>query len=174
MRFKGFKLAGIEPSCETVGVLLSALCACQSVTEVSALMSCIHSCKNFKVIADLLDERSEGKDKESLWKDAVALFDRLQLEGTAARLVLYDSLVEALWCFGWRARAWRVLMAGRKRGVFPQARVFSGEELLLDLHMLSVNVAQVMLLTWLCEMESTCIKEDTPYEQVYTRPCGMS
>jgi hypothetical protein len=31
----------------------------------------------------------------------------------------------------------------------------------------------VMLLMWLCEMESMCIKEDTPYEQVYTWPCGM-
>ena len=50
---------------------------------------------------------------------------------------------------------------------FPQAKVVADEELLLDLHLLSVNVAQVMLIAWLSEMESTCIKEETPYEQVW-------
>lgn len=50
---------------------------------------------------------------------------------------------------------------------FPQARVVADEELLLDLHLLSVNVAQVMLIAWLLEMESTCIKEETPYEQLW-------
>jgi hypothetical protein len=57
--------------------------------------------------------------------------------------------------------------------VFPQARVVADEELLLDLHLLSVNVAQVMLVSWLSDMESTCIKEDTPYEQVCIQP-GLS
>lgn len=165
-RFFALKGTGTEPSCETIGVLLTALCSCRLHEEVSALLDCIQSCKSFGVIAWLLKERSEILGNRHLWVEATVLFDALQSEGTASRLVLYDSLVEALWCFGWRGRAWKVLMAGRERGVFPQARVVADEELLLDLHLLSVNVAQVMLVSWLSEMESTCIKEDTPYEQV--------
>lgn len=165
-RFFALKGTGAEPSCETIGVLLTALCSCRLHEEVSALLDCIQSCKRFGVIAWLLEERGESQGNRLLWVEATVLFDALQSEGTASRLVLYDSLVEALWCFGWRGRAWKVLMAGRERGVFPQARVVADEELLLDLHLLSVNVAQVMLVSWLSEMESTCIKEDTPYEQV--------
>lgn len=165
-RFFALKGTGTEPSCETIGVLLTALCSCRLHEEVSALLDCIQSCKRFGVIAWLLKERNEILGNRHLWVEATVLFDALQSEGTASRLVLYDSLVEALWCFGWRGRAWKVLMAGRERGVFPQARVVADEELLLDLHLLSVNVAQVMLVSWLSEMESMCIKEDTPYEQV--------
>ncbi|KAG0620466.1 hypothetical protein M758_4G218100 [Ceratodon purpureus] len=165
-RFGAFKGTGTEPSCETIGVLLTALCSCRLHEDVSALLNCIRSCKGFGVIAWLLEEREESQGDKFLWVEATVLFDALQSEGTASRLVLYDSLVEALWCFGWRGRSWKVLMAGRERGVFPQARVVADEELLLDLHLLSVNVAQVMLVSWLSEMESTCIKEDTPYEQV--------
>lgn len=167
-RFFALKGPGTEPSCETIGVLLTALCSCRLHEDVAALLNCIQSCKRFGVIAWLLEEREESQGNRLLWVEATVLFDVLQSEGAASRLVLYDSLVEALWCFGWRGRAWKVLMAGRERGVFPQARVVADEELLLDLHLLSVNVAQVMLVSWLSEMESTCIKEDTPYEQVRT------
>ncbi|XP_024394380.1 uncharacterized protein [Physcomitrium patens] len=166
VRFSALKEAGTEPSCETIGVLLTALCSCRLLEDVSALLNCIRNCEGFGVIAWLLEESAESLGDKFLWVEATVLFDALQSEGTASRLVLYDSLVEALWCFGWRGRAWKVLMAGRERDVFPQARVVADEELLLDLHLLSVNVAQVMLVSWLSEMESTCIKEDTPYEQV--------
>jgi hypothetical protein len=166
-RFNALKVTGMEASCQTIGVLLTALCSCRTHEEISGLLSCIRSCKDFSIIARLLEERVDKEDETSLWLEAAVLFDGLQSEGTAPRLVLYDALVEALWCFGWRGRAWQVLIAGRERNVFPQARVVADEELLLDLHLLSVNVAQVMLIAWLSEMESTCIKEETPYEQVW-------
>ena len=54
MRFMALKGTGTEPSCKTIGVLLTALCSCRLYEDVSALLNCIGSCKGFGVIARLL------------------------------------------------------------------------------------------------------------------------
>ncbi|BFI40622.1 protein MpPPR_65 [Marchantia polymorpha subsp. ruderalis] len=102
-------------------------------------------------------------DTDSNWDLVEHVLDNLKIEGVGHNLEFYNGLLEALWFFGQRKRAARLLQEGRKRGVFVEAFRKTRMMWAVDVHRMSTGAALTTLIMWLLDMqEATMCGEELP------------
>ncbi|KAI5070376.1 hypothetical protein GOP47_0014719 [Adiantum capillus-veneris] len=116
-------------------------------------------------------------DEASNWSGIVQpAFDSIKVNGIEDNTMFFNSLLDALWWAGQRSRATRVLVEGRRRGVFPESLSKSSTLWSLDVHRMSVGAALTSVLSWLQELQAVAKKpEDVPkLFSITTRRTGES
>ncbi|CAI0549565.1 unnamed protein product [Linum tenue] len=162
-QFQEIKASGILPSVICYCMMLAVYAKSDRWSEAYDLLNemLTHRVSNVhQVIGQLI----KGEyDDESNWQMVEYVFDRLNSEGCGLGMRFYNTLLEALWWLGQKARAAKVLREATKRGLFPE--IFRKSKLVwsVDVHRLSVGSACTAISVWLNDIHDRFTNgEDLP------------
>ncbi|CAN1183058.1 Pentatricopeptide repeat-containing protein At1g74850, chloroplastic [Linum perenne] len=162
-QFQEIKSSGILPSVICYCMMLAVYAKNDRRSDAYELLNemLTHRVSNVhQVIGQLI----KGEyDDEANWQMVEFVFDRLSSEGCGLGMRFYNTLLEALWWLGQKARAAKVLREATKRGLFPELYRKSKLVWSVDVHRLWEGGAYTAISVWLNNMYQSFISgEDFP------------
>ncbi|KAH0457436.1 hypothetical protein IEQ34_012751 [Dendrobium chrysotoxum] len=162
--FLEIQSAGIMPSVIAHCMLLSVLAKNDRWDDAYELLGEMKSNRvsNAHQVISLLIKGDY--DDESNWQMVEYVFHKYNSAGCSLGLRFYNTLLDALWWFGQKARAARVLHEATGRGLFPELYRRSKLVWSVDVHRMSVGGALTAISVWFNDLhERFRSGEDLPH-----------
>lgn len=151
-RFLEIKSLGITPSIISYCLLLSLYAKNDRWDEAYQLLDEMQN-TTASNIHQVIGAMIKGDyDDEANWQMVEYAFDTFNPEGCGFGLRFYNTILEALWWLGQRARAKRVLDEATRRGLFPELHRDSKFVWSVDVHRMSIGASLLAISTWLKDM----------------------
>lgn len=147
--FLEIQSTGVTPSVIEHCMLLSVLSKNNRWDDAYKLLDMMKS-HRFSNTHQVIGSMFSGDyDDESNWQMVEYVFDKYNSAGSSLGIRFYNSLLDALWWFGQKARAARVLQEAIRRGLFPELYHQSKLVWAVDVHRMSVGGALTAISVWL-------------------------
>lgn len=145
----------LSPKVVLFSALLEALGRCSRSEDAVSIFGSLKMFGFPTALAELLLLDDVGEHDER-WQRLAEEFQRVDNEGLNAEMQrgFHNAFVDALWILGWEVRALRVVEFSLERGIFGNVCTWDDGEWRLQLQMTSVGAAQVLLLTWIAQIQA--------------------
>ncbi|GAB2213183.1 hypothetical protein Drorol1_Dr00021205 [Drosera rotundifolia] len=150
--FQEIKNLGISPSIICYSMMLAVYAKNEQLDNAYSLLEEMVHTKKSNVVQAIGQLIQGDFDDESNWQIVDYVFDQINAQGCGFGMRFYNSLLEALWWLGQKARAARVLNEAFKRGLFPE--LFRKNKLLwsLDVHRMWPGSTSTAISIWLNDL----------------------
>ncbi|KAG9456747.1 hypothetical protein H6P81_001255 [Aristolochia fimbriata] len=151
-RFMEIQESGVMPSVISYCLLLAVYAKNNRWAEAYELLEEMKTSRlsnTHQVIGSMI---KGDYDMGSNWQMVEYVFDKFISQGCGWGLRFYNSLLEAMWFLGQRARATRVLHEATKRGLFPELYRKSKLVWSVDVHRMSIGGALTAISIWFNDM----------------------
>ncbi|GAB4860683.1 Pentatricopeptide repeat-containing protein At1g74850, chloroplastic [Ancistrocladus abbreviatus] len=132
--FHEIKALGILPSVMCYSMMLAVYAKNERLNNAYELLDEMLNNRSSN-IHQVIGQMMKGDfDDDSNWQMVEYVFDQLNSEGCGFGMRFYNTILEALWWLGQKARAARVLNEATKRGLFPELSRKNNLVWSLDVH----------------------------------------